>query len=83
MQHKLSFPKKKNFLNLYVFHNIRVFNHLLYPCFHLFQKIDYLREYVQSWTNYFIETKAKCDYLKNLPVKGLCGRCLSEFIDWR
>ncbi len=24
-----------------------------------------------------IDTKAKCRHLKNLPVKGLCGRCLS------
>jgi hypothetical protein len=31
----------------------------------------------------YIDTKAKCSLLKNLPVKGLCGRCLSEFIDWR
>jgi hypothetical protein len=29
----------------------------------------------------YIDTKAK--YHQNLPVKGLCGRCLSEFIDWR
>jgi hypothetical protein len=27
-------------------------------------------------TNY-IETKAKCRHQKNLPLKGLCGRCLS------
>ncbi len=25
----------------------------------------------------------KMCHLKNLPVKGLCGRCLSEFKDWR
>jgi hypothetical protein len=31
----------------------------------------------------YIDTKAKCRHLKNLPVKGLCGMCLSEFIDWR
>jgi hypothetical protein len=30
----------------------------------------------------YIDTKAKC-HLKNWPVKGFCGRCLSEFIDWR
>jgi hypothetical protein len=24
-----------------------------------------------------IDTKAKCRHLKNLPVKGFCGRCLS------
>ena len=29
----------------------------------------------------YIDTKAKCRHLKNLPVKGLCGRTLSEFID--
>jgi hypothetical protein len=28
------------------------------------------------------DTKAKCRHLKNWPVKGLCGRCLSEYIDW-
>jgi hypothetical protein len=31
----------------------------------------------------YIDTKAKCRYLKKWSVKGLCGRCLSEFIDWR
>ncbi len=31
----------------------------------------------------YIYTKAKCCHLKNWPVKGLCDRCLSEFIDWR
>ncbi len=25
----------------------------------------------------YIETKAKCRHLKNRPVEGLCGRCLS------
>ncbi len=31
-----------------------------------------------------VDTKANCRHLKYLPVKvGLCGRCLSEFIDWR
>jgi hypothetical protein len=30
-----------------------------------------------------IEGNAKCRYKKNWPVKGLRGRCLSEFIDWR
>jgi hypothetical protein len=28
----------------------------------------------------YIDTKAKCRNLKNLPAKGLCGRCLSEFM---
>ncbi len=28
----------------------------------------------------YIDTKAKCRHLKNWPVKGLCGRCSSEFI---
>ncbi len=31
----------------------------------------------------YIETKAKGCHLKNLPVKGLWGRCLSEFIGLR
>jgi hypothetical protein len=30
-----------------------------------------------------IEVTAKCRHVKNGSVKGLCGRCLSEFIDWR
>jgi hypothetical protein len=30
-----------------------------------------------------IDTKAKCRHLKNGPVKVLCSRCLSAFIDWR
>ena len=30
-----------------------------------------------------IDTKAKCCHLKKFYLqKGLCGRCLSEFIDW-
>jgi hypothetical protein len=29
------------------------------------------------------DTKIKCRHLKDLPVKGLCSRCLLEFIDWR
>jgi hypothetical protein len=32
---------------------------------------------------YHIEGEAKCCHLKNFSVKGLCGRCLSEFKDWR
>ncbi len=31
----------------------------------------------------YMDTKAKCRHPKNWPVKGLCGRCSSEFIDWR
>jgi hypothetical protein len=31
----------------------------------------------------YIDNKAKCRHLKKLTYKeGLCGRCLSEFIDW-
>jgi hypothetical protein len=38
----------------------------------------------KPWTNEpNIDTKAKCLHLKYCPVKGLCGRCFSEFIDWR
>ncbi len=29
------------------------------------------------------DTKAKCCNLKKLTFKGLSGRCLSEFMDWR
>ncbi len=29
----------------------------------------------------YVDTKAKC-HLENLPVRGYCGRCLSEFKDW-
>ncbi len=31
----------------------------------------------------YADTKAKWRHLKNWPVKGLCGRCLSKFIDLR
>ncbi len=27
--------------------------------------------------------KTKCRHLKKWPVRGLCGRCFLEFIDWR
>jgi hypothetical protein len=30
-----------------------------------------------------IDKKAKCRHIKILPVKGICGRWLSEVIDWR
>jgi hypothetical protein len=32
--------------------------------------------YEHGLTNY-IDTKAHCRHLKNWPVKGICGRCLS------
>jgi hypothetical protein len=35
------------------------------------------KEYMDGLINY-IDIKAKCGHLKNLPVKGFCGR----FIDW-
>jgi hypothetical protein len=37
----------------------------------------------KHWLINYIDTKAKCRHLKNLPVKRLYGGCLSEFIDWR
>ncbi len=56
------------------------------------QSGDKLLSFVHGWRlmlphahgliNY-IDTKAKCHHLKNKSVEGLCGRCLSEFIDWR
>jgi hypothetical protein len=39
-------------------------------------------EFQDYGLNKYIDTQ-KNVHLKNLPVKGLCGRCLSEFIDWR
>ncbi len=30
----------------------------------------------------YIDTKAKCRHLNNLHVKGLCGQCLSEFLEF-
>jgi hypothetical protein len=30
----------------------------------------------------YIDTKAKFRHLKKSKKEGLCGRCLSEFIDW-
>ncbi len=41
--------------------------------------------HIYSWNHWLItykDTKAKCRHEKNLPVKGLCVRCLSDFIDW-
>jgi ribosomal protein L33 len=29
----------------------------------------------------YIDTKAKCRHLKKLSLKGLCGKCVLEFID--
>jgi hypothetical protein len=29
----------------------------------------------------YIDTKAKCRHIKKFTCKGLCSRCLSEFID--
>jgi hypothetical protein len=37
---------------------------------------------LQGLINYW-DTKSKCRHLNNWPVKGLCTRCLSEFIEWR
>ncbi len=31
----------------------------------------------------YLDTKARCRHLKNWPVKGVCGMCLSYIIDWR
>ncbi len=36
----------------------------------------------QAWTNYLYRHQSK-NSLKNLPVKGLCGTCFSEFLDRR
>jgi hypothetical protein len=37
-----------------------------------------------TWTNYLYWHRSKMPSpKKNWPVKGLCGRCLSEFVDWR
>jgi hypothetical protein len=33
--------------------------------------------YLPAGFRFYIDTKAECRHLKNLPVKGLCGRCLS------
>ncbi len=35
------------------------------------------------WLINYIDTKAKCRQLKIWPANGLCGRCLSQFRDWR
>ncbi len=40
-------------------------------------------EEVIHWLINYLDTNKKCRHLKNLPAKGLFGRCLSEFIDWR
>ncbi len=33
------------------------------------------------WLINYVDTKAKCRHLKSWPVCGLCGRCLSQFIN--
>ncbi len=38
---------------------------------------------MEAWTNNNLDTKTKCRHLKKLTCKGLCGRCLSEFMVWR
>ncbi len=38
------------------------------------------RHWLINFINY--NTKAKCRQLNNLPVTGLCGRCLLDFVDW-
>jgi hypothetical protein len=37
---------------------------------------------VDHWLINYIDIKAKCRHLKSWPGKGLCGRCLWEFIYW-
>jgi hypothetical protein len=44
-------------------------------------KITLLDEHGNHGLINYMDTKAKCRHLKNLTVKGLCGWCLSEFID--
>ncbi len=44
---------------------------------------DFLVNTLGHWLINYIDTKAKCRHLKNWHVKGLRGRCLSEFINWR
>jgi len=42
----------------------------------LTQTLLWLIHFKHGLINY-IDTNAKCRHLKNLPVTGLCGRCLS------
>ncbi len=37
--------------------------------------------YRSSRKKRFIKDNAKCRHLKNWPVEGFFGRCLSEFVD--
>jgi hypothetical protein len=37
----------------------------------------------KAWTNQLYRHRSKLSLSKKWPIKGLCGRCLSEFIDWR
>jgi hypothetical protein len=39
--------------------------------------------YLLPWTNYCNYIESKMSSYKTLPVKGLWGRCLSKFLDWR
>ncbi len=49
----------------------------------LLNNLDRAQVDADYWLINYIGTKAKYRYLKNWYVKRLCGRCESEFIDWR
>ncbi len=40
-------------------------------------------ERAMPWTNKLSRHQSKMSSSKKMTVKGLCSRCLSEFIDWR
>jgi hypothetical protein len=46
-------------------------------------EVEWLEEEIVLSVERLIEVNAKCRHLNNPPVKLLCGRCLSEFIEWR
>ncbi len=55
------------------------------PIYKIFQ-VETYKIYMQDPIAYKDKnhrSQCKMRHLKNLSVEGLCGKCLSEFIDWR
>jgi hypothetical protein len=61
--------------------SFNVHSHLKLHWAGLLQGIESARQGDSHVLINYIDTKAKCCHLKKRSVKGLCGRCLSEFID--
>jgi hypothetical protein len=70
------------FKNIRIINILNIFLHISIRHVCLRTQLNLLLGPLHGLINYK-DTKAKCRHLKNLPVKGLCGKRLSEFIDWR